>query len=146
MASARPAISPYCSCCTRAQFATAFGAGSRLGGMRGQGPDPTAGSGSVGRHRQIRKASPPRKRNSKGGGGGAHDQKGTRPQCLGAAVNGIRGPVPAVPPPGAKSANRKRSVPEYRQGRKLYTTWFDEPACAISTAEQVVKQQDLAAE
>ena len=38
------------------------------------------------------------------------------------------GARPAIPPPGAKKRDRKASVPEYRQGRKSYTTWFDE-AC-----------------
>jgi hypothetical protein len=42
-------------------------------------------------------------------------------------VGGIRG-APCHPPPGAKKRDRKASVPEYRQGRKSYTTWFDE-AC-----------------
>jgi hypothetical protein len=59
------------------------------------------------------------------------------------------GARPAVPPPGAKKRDRKASLPEYRQGRKSYTTWFDEECVRQIkrlAAEQGVKQQDLAVE
>lgn len=59
------------------------------------------------------------------------------------------GARPAIPPPGTKKRGDHRGVPAYREGRKSYTTWFDE-ACVRQikqlAAEQGVKQQDLAAE